>query len=176
MCNTSVRTNLPERTPTILRAAQALLSELALLLSLLGLLHNSGIVLGSVRTRNVVESEFSKAWDVAKRKEAELMEMLIGSVGDYGHDSEVRVAGVVDEAGWSGHEFTVNLVGFISQTSVLRLGVAELVQSEEIQVLAVWSLITAPIGLLWSQDLTNVFVDELAFADVLSSAYSCKGC
>ena len=65
--------DLPQRTSAILRTAQALLGELALLLPLLGLLHNSGIVLRSVRTCNVVESEFGKAWNVAKRKEAELM-------------------------------------------------------------------------------------------------------
>ena len=166
---------LPEKTAAILRATQALLNELALSLPLPGLLCNGSIVSCGAGTRDVVEGKLRESRDILHRKEAELVQVLVGSVGYYCHDSKVRLARVVDEPGGTSHEFSINFVGF-SQVLIFVSPVGKFIHAEEVQVLARGRIFTAAVGFLRGDDLANIAVNKLTFPDILSGTNPYSKC
>jgi len=157
---------LPEESTAVLRTTQALLSELALGSPLLGLLCYRGIVSRGASPGDVVKREFDTSWNVLQGKEAQVVQVLIGSVGYHCHDSKVRLARVIDEAGGSGHKLSVDFVGF-SQFLIVLAWVGEFIHRKEIEVLAMKGLFAAAIGFLRGDDLANIFINKLAFANVI---------
>lgn len=163
--------HLPEPTPASLSTAQALCSEHSLILAILGFSRNINTIFLRASTSDVVESEFRETGNVLKSKEAQLMQVFVGTVADNSHDSEIGFTRVIDKARWAGHEFTVNFVWFIFEACIFGLWVVELVEGEQIEILLilVLGLLSAAVGFCWGEDFANVFVDELSFPDIFPS-------
>jgi hypothetical protein len=125
---------LPDETATILCTTQALLSELVLGSSLTGLLCNSSVVSRSAGTRDIVEGRLRQSRDILHRKEAELVQVLVGSVGYYCMIRRLGWHEVVDALGRTGYKFSINLVGF-SQVLIFISPIGELVHREQVEVL-----------------------------------------
>jgi hypothetical protein len=165
---------LPEKSSTLLRTTQALLSKLALGLPLLSLLCNSSVVSCGAGTSNIIEGKFRESWNVLQRKESELVQVLVGSIGNNCHNSKIWLARVIDEPGGTGHKLSVDLVRFASEALFIALGVVKLVQSEQIQVLAIFCSVAAAVSFLGGDDFANISVDKLAFPDVFSGTNTCR--
>lgn len=100
------------------------------MLSVLGLFHNINAIFLRASTSDVVERELRQTGNVLKSKEAQLVQVLVSTVGDNSHDSEIRLAGVINEPGWTSHEFTVNFVWFTLEAGITGLWVVELVETK----------------------------------------------
>ena len=95
------------------------------------------------------------------------MKMLVGVITHSGEDTEIRLAGMVDEAGWTRGKLAVDFKGWPCESRVLRLFVGELVQSEEVDVFALsyLRLVSADVGFFGSDDFADVLVYIFAFSD-----------
>ncbi|KAH6609862.1 hypothetical protein Trco_003208 [Trichoderma cornu-damae] len=104
------------------------------------------------------------AGNVADGKQGQVVDVLVGVVAHAGKDAQVRLARVVDEARRAGEELAVHLQRRALEARVERLRVGELVEGEEVDVLALGDGGggAAAVGLGGGDDLAEVAVDELA--------------
>ncbi|KAG7049842.1 histone-lysine N-methyltransferase [Colletotrichum scovillei] len=121
-------------------------------------------------TVNVVERELLSSGNVAKRKEGEIVNVLVGMVSHARKDTQIRFAGVIDEASRAGHEFAIYL-----ERGALGVFIRELVECEKVHVLLLRNVrgIPSALGFLWCYDLANVVIDELSSSNVEQRSNTC---
>jgi hypothetical protein len=100
------------------------------MLSILGLFHNINAIFLRASTSDVVERELRQSGNVLKSEEAQLVQVLISTVSDNSHNSEIWLAGVIDEPGRTSYEFTVNFIWFTLKAGITGLWVVELVETK----------------------------------------------
>lgn len=95
------------------------------------------------------------------------MNVLVSMVAHARKDAQVRLARVVDEARRAGQELAVDLERRALEARVQRRRVGELVEREEVDVLALGDggCGAAAVGFGRGDDLAEVAVDELALFD-----------
>ena len=102
------------------------------------------------------------------------MEMLIRVIANSRKDTQVRVAGMVDEPRRARHELAVYEERWPSETVVEGIGVRELVEGEEVHVLLLRNSRegSAAIRFLRRNCLAYVSVDKLTLLDVDRRSYA----
>jgi hypothetical protein len=116
---------------------------------------------------DVVKGELDLGGDVTDGEEGQVVDVLVGVVAHAREDAQVGVAAVVDEARGAAEVLAVDLERGAAEAGVVAVGVGELVQREQVDVLLLHDLggAAATLGFLRRDDLAHVLVDELAALD-----------
>ncbi|KAK1246083.1 hypothetical protein MKX07_005152 [Trichoderma sp. CBMAI-0711] len=116
---------------------------------------------------DVIKRQLLPPRNVPDGKERQVVNVLVGMVADARKDAQVGLARVVDEARRARQELAVDLERRAPEARVQRVRVGELVEGEEVDVLALGDGGGgAPaVGLGRGDDFAVVAVDELALFD-----------
>lgn len=132
------------------------------------LLGVQGVIILVVDPIDIVKRQLLPLRDIPDRKQRQVMNMLIGMIAHARENPQIRIARMVDEPRGAGQELAVDLERRAPQPLVQRLRVPELVEREQVDVLALRDvgLGAAPVRLGRRDHLAHVLVDELALAHV----------
>ncbi len=164
-------TKLPEVTTAVGGTAKAL--GLIEVFSYREITYVLSTILNTIR---VVKGQLGSSSNILQGEEAQIVEWLVGVIRNNGKDAQVGVAGMVDEAGWTGTEFTIYLVRLTSQAGVRAIWIVKLVKGEEVDVLlgsAERGSTSAFSSFAGCDDLTDIAPNVLTTFDIVNSFETC---
>jgi hypothetical protein len=120
---------------------------------------------------HVVERQLGTSGDVLQREEGQIIDSSIEAIVAHGEQAAVRIAAVVDEAGWAAHFLSIGhvAIAFVKRTGLIIV-FSVLVQREQVGCLVITASCFTGRRLSVRDQLTEVAINILSTFEVNGTA------